>query len=81
MKLILAILFAFLALSMGFRNKLNNHMFMQTTGDWEDPCDQAQHDDCESWHANDVCFVPYSTNPNPCIGCGTSACDPAHKGN
>ena len=29
MKLILATLFAFLALSMGFRSRLNNKMFMQ----------------------------------------------------
>jgi hypothetical protein len=44
MKLILATLFAFLALSMGFRSRLNNNMFMENT--LESSCSALQDQFC-----------------------------------
>jgi hypothetical protein len=47
MKLILAILFAFLALSMGFRSRLNSKNFMQTNTMLNDICSSGYCDGSE----------------------------------
>ena len=67
MKLILAILFAFVALSMGFKARNQNSMFMQTNAKDECPaevefsCNYAPL--CESQNQN-----------NYCCGCPDSLC-------
>jgi hypothetical protein len=67
MKLILAILFAFLALSMGFRSRLSNKNFMQNTVQTHGNCPS----DCDPQNAM---LCDYLANN---AGCYCSECPPA----
>ena len=63
MKLILATLFAFLALSMGFRSRLDNNMFMQyNDGRCNDP-------DGACNYSKGMCEAVLTGNENYCDGC------------
>ena len=68
MKLILATLFAFLALSMGFRSRLNNNMFMQGATADNDYCPS----DCIDTTSLDRCRL-YRTI-GWCNDCADSDC-------